>query len=252
MTNQDEQALTNEVPDIDPRTKATGHKGLRVASVAGIAIGLTVGAGAAASAATSGSTTTPRATTTGSTSQAPSGMHGAPAAFGTVKSVGVDSFIVTTHDGKTITVDVSTSTTYRDRAMTSSSFADVKVGEHVAAFGTERAGTVTATSVGFGRAGGQWGGRGARPAAIGTVKSVGVDSFIVTTHDGKTITVDVSTSTTYRDRDVTSPTLANIKVGENVAVFGAETSDIVTATSVGIRRPGGRGIGWSGNSMAGP
>jgi hypothetical protein len=38
---------------------------------------------------------------------------------------------------------------------------------------------------------------------------------------------------------VTSPTLANVTVGETVAAFGTEASGTVTATSVDIGTPGG-------------
>ena len=78
------------------------------------------------------------------------------------------------------------------------------------------------------------------PAASGTVASVGSDSFTITTKAGATDTVNVSSSTTYRDRGVTTPTFANVTVGENVAVFGTSTSGVVTATSVAIGVPGGR------------
>jgi hypothetical protein len=80
---------------------------------------------------------------------------------------------------------------------------------------------------------------GTPPAAIGTVTTVGASSFTIKTKDGTTVTVDVSGSTTYRDRGVSSPTLANVTVGENVAAFGTETSNTVTATSVAIGGPGG-------------
>jgi len=82
---------------------------------------------------------------------------------------------------------------------------------------------------------------GVRPAASGTVKSVGTDSFTLTTHGGTVVTVDVTGATTYRDRGVTSPTLANVTVGSRVAVVGTMTSNTVSATSVLIAGPG-----WAG------
>ena len=181
-----------------------------------------------------------------------------PAAFGTVTSVGSNTFALTTHDGTTVTVDVSSSTTYVDPAVTSLVL-DVKVGDHVAVFGTDTSDTVTATKVAIGgpdghggpRPGGHDGFGGTPPAAFGTVKSVGSNTFTLTTHDGTTVTVDVSSSTTYVESGARhrSPT---VKVGDHVAVFGTDTSDTVTATKVAIGGPENgpsrsfHGGGWGG------
>jgi preprotein translocase subunit YajC len=84
---------------------------------------------------------------------------------------------------------------------------------------------------------------GSPPAAMGTVASVGDGTFTLTTRDSTTVTVNVSATTTYRDPSVTSPTLANLTVGEHVAVFGTDASNVVTATSVAIGDPPGGGGG---------
>ena len=88
------------------------------------------------------------------------------------------------------------------------------------------------------------------PAAFGTVASVGANSFTITTKAGATDTVNVSSSTTYRDRGVTTPSLANVIVGESVAVFGTLNSGVVTATSVAIGTPGGWGGHFGGESAS--
>jgi hypothetical protein len=81
-------------------------------------------------------------------------------------------------------------------------------------------------------------GRGLRrPTAAGTVKSVGNGSFAVTTRDGTTVTVLVDTTTDYFGAGVPSPTMANVKVGEHIAVFGSDRSELVTADRVAIGRP---------------
>jgi hypothetical protein len=187
-----------------------------------------------------------------------------------VATVGTNSFTLTSHDGTTVTVDVSPSTTYADPAVSSASLADVKVGTHVAVFGTDNANTVAATKVAIGDghgpgAPGGPGGSGPRggtpPATFGTVASVGSNTFTVTAHDGTTVTVDVSSSTTYREFGVTSASIADVKVGTQVAVFGTETGNTVTATTVGIGAPHGTQTGpghghgpfpWSGNPGATP
>ena len=170
-----------------PNLRQRRRRGLRITTAAAVALGLAVGGGAVANATGSGSGTS----TSTSTPGAPP-WHGfggtPPAAFGTVASVGSDSFTLTTHDGTTVTVHVGSSTSYVDQAVTSPSLSDVKVGAHVAVFGTDTANTVTATKVDIGGPGGPGGhdghgGHGGHgfggtpPAAFGTVASVGSDTF---------------------------------------------------------------------------
>jgi hypothetical protein len=166
--------------------------------------------------------------------------------MGTVASVGTDTFTLTTRNG-TVTVDVGSGTTYFDQGVSSPGFADVVVGAHVAVFGTESSDTVTATKVavggpndpgGRGGPGGPGGPGGTPPVAMGTVASVGTDTFTLTTRNG-TVTVDVGSGTTYFDQGVSSPGFADVVVGAHVAVFGTESSDTVTATKVAVGGPNG-------------
>jgi hypothetical protein len=80
---------------------------------------------------------------------------------------------------------------------------------------------------------------GTPPAAAGTVESVGANSFTLKGRSGTTVTVDVGSTTTYRDGKVTSTTFANVTVGEMVSVEGTSASGVVTATSVQIGFGGG-------------
>ncbi|MDR3660544.1 MAG: DUF5666 domain-containing protein, partial [Mycobacterium sp.] len=136
------------------------RRGVWVTTAAACALGLAVAGGAVAGAATGSSTST---TTTPNHSGFPGGHAGfggtPPAAFGTVKSVGTDTFTLTTHDGMTVTVDVSSSTTYADPSVSSPTFSTLKVGDQVAVFGTDTSNTVTATKLAIGGRGG-WGGPG--------------------------------------------------------------------------------------------
>jgi hypothetical protein len=92
------------------------------------------------------------------------------------------------------------------------------------------------------------------PAAAGKVASVDTttgDSFTLIEPNGTVVTVEVSSTTTYRDGKVTAPTFANLKVGEMVSVQGTTASGTVTATSVfigfgGFGPGGGGGHGWGG------
>ena len=262
MTDQDVTGLTPELDaDPFPAFSQTRRRGVRVTTAAAVALALALsgGAVAGASSTTPGSTSTSSSGTPGWGARPPGGGC-PPVAVGTVKTVGDDTFTLTDQSGTTVTVDVSSSTTYRDPGVTSPTIANVTVGEHVAVFGTERSALVNATSVaigdppaggkggpgGSGHTGGPPGAGGSPPVAVGTVKTVGDDTFTLTDQSGTTVTVDVSSSTTYRDPGVTSPTIADVTVGEHVAVFGTESSAVVTATSVGIGGPPTGGPSWPG------
>jgi hypothetical protein len=178
--------------------------------------------------------------------------------------VGDGTFTITAQDGTTVTVNVSSATTYMDQGVTSASIANVTVGQHVAVFGSDTSNTVAATNVAIGNppTGGKGGPMGAPggkggtpPAAVGTVESVGDGTFTITAQDGTTVTVNVSSATTYMDQGVTSASIANVTVGEHVAVFGTDTSNTVAATNVAIGSPpaGGKGglLGASSGSPSG-
>ena len=135
---------------------------------------------------------------------------------------GVNFFTVKGHDGTTVTVDVTSSTTYKDQGVTSPSFANVTTGEMVSVEGTTASGIVTATSVfiGFGLAAysdlGRPPLRRARLSRSRLGRAARPDIFTVKGHDGTTVTVDVTSSTTYKDPGVTSPSFANVTTGEMV------------------------------------
>jgi hypothetical protein len=165
-----------------------------------------------------------------------------PSAVGKVASVDVsaNTFTLTTDSG-TVTVDVTSATTYRDYEVSSPSLSNVTVGTEVAVFGTSTNGVIAATSVAIDVPPPPPGGPDhERPSAVGKVASVdaSANTFTLTTDSG-TVTVDVTSATTYRDHDVTSPSLANVTVGEEVAVFGTSTNGTLDATSVCIGVPSG-------------
>ncbi len=229
------------------------RRGVRVTTAAAVALGLAIAGGVAGAASSSGSSGTP-SSSSGTTFTAQSGgmatCGSPPAAVGTVKSVGNDTFTLTTASGSTVTVDVGSATKYVDPSVSSPSFSNVTVGEHVAVMGTESSNTVTATSVligspsgmkglgGFGPGGP--GGPGGPPAAVGTVQSVGANTFTLTTASGSTVTVDVGSSTKYVDPSVSSPSFSSVTVGEHVAVIGTDSSNTVSATTVLIGAPPAR------------
>jgi hypothetical protein len=129
-----------------PRLRSKRRRGVTVTSAAAVALGLALAGGSVAAATTTGSSSTPSANGSSLPGRPPTGGS-PPTAVGTVKSVGDDTFVLTEPNGTTVTVDVTSTTTYRDPKVSSASFADVTVGQQVAVFGTESDGSVAATSI---------------------------------------------------------------------------------------------------------
>jgi hypothetical protein len=158
MSERDEQGVIIwSAPEPFPAVRQKSRRGIRVTTAAAIALGLVVTGGAVAGATSPSSASS----TAGSSADRPLMGGTPPVAFGTVKSVGEGTFTITTRDGTTVTVNVSSATTYRDRAVTSPTIANVTVGEHVAVFGTDSSNVVAATGVAIGGPGA--GGPGGRP-----------------------------------------------------------------------------------------
>ncbi len=96
------------------------------------------------------------------------------------------------------------------------------------------------------------GGTRLRPAAVGSVKSVGTSSFVLTTPSGTDMTVDVTAQTTYRDPKVTSPSFSDVTPGARVAVLGTTRTSQVTATTVMVGLPPRPGPGGPHTVPGGP
>jgi hypothetical protein len=168
----------------------------------------------------------------------------APDAEGTVTAVGDSSITVKTADGASLTINVTSSTTYTING-TTGALGGITVGNVVHADGTANAdGTFTATSVHV------------QPASLrGTVTAVGASSITIADASGATATINVTSSTTYRN-SAGSATLADVTVGSVVSAQGVRTSDgSLNATSVGIGtdlRDGGHGRGPGPRGFGGP
>src|ERR1039458_4504675 len=224
------------------RTRAMSNVA-RIAGLSAVVLGVGLASGGIAGAATTGGATTSPG---GHTSRYAGHFDGTrPAAVGTVSSLGANTFKLTSRNGTVVTVNVTSATTYRDRGVTAPSFSAVTVDSHVAVVGPDTSNTVAATSVLIGGFGGHHFGNGLRtpPAAIGTVSSLGTNTFKLTSRNGSVVTVSVTSATKYRDRGVTAPSFSNVTVGSRVAVVGPDTSNTVAATSVLIGGFGGHHFG---------
>jgi hypothetical protein len=168
-----------------------------------------------------------------------------PTIDGTVKDVTSSGFTVTTRDGLTWTVTVSSSTVYHlGSSDATGSKSDVTAGAEVVVQGTQGTGnTIAATSV-----------RVEMPRVGGQVSAKDGSTLTVKRQDGTTFTVKTTSSTTYRVAGVTNPTLSDITVGMWIAAEGPQGSDgSITALVVAAGQGGDRGgPGFGGPGFGGP
>jgi hypothetical protein len=171
-----------------------------------------------------------------------------PTAAGTVSSVAAGSVTITQSDGSSRTLTLTESTTYTQGGATVSKGA-LAVGVRISAQGTvASSGSFTATSITI------------TPSnVLGTVASKTATAIVVTTKAGKSVTVNVSSTTKYNLRGVASPTLADVAVGYRIQAQGILNADgSLTATAVAAGpndQPGfgpGGGSGRGGGRRGGP
>jgi hypothetical protein len=145
-----------------------------------------------------------------------------PTVTGTVSAVTSSSVTITLAGGSSQTLALTSATTYTQGGATVTHAALV-VGVRIQAQGTvDTSGNFTATSIAI-----------APSSVTGTVASKTATTIAVTTASGKTVTVNVSSSTTYEIRGVSGATLANVAVGDRIAAEGTLNADgSLTATVV--------------------
>jgi hypothetical protein len=168
-----------------------------------------------------------------------------PTVAGTVASVSGSTVTLTTRGGGSQKVVLTSSTTYEVGGKAGTKDA-VVAGAQIVARGTLATdGTLTATSVTV-----------APATAAGTVKEKSASSITLTVRDGSTVVVKVSSTTTYQVDGITSPTLADVKVGAVVMASGTSNADGSLAATVvrswAAGQDGGPGMGGFGHGMGGP
>jgi hypothetical protein len=160
---------------------------------------------------------------------------------------GNGTFTIMNRNADLRVVNVDTSTVYSSRDFTSPTFANVCVDEMVGATGTRSGHRISATDVmiwstvpddlsAFGMVI-SVNGSGAT-GACGTAGASG--TFTVLRRNGKQTVVNVSPTTTFQMKDVTSPSFANVCVNEMVGSHGTFSSGgVLNADRVRIfARPG--------------
>ncbi len=208
-----------------------------------VALGVLSGA-AVLSGVTVASASTARASTPNLSPPHPgAGLRGArPVVDGKVTGLGSGSFTVLDRSSKSYTVDVTGTTIYREHNASAPGIGDIKVGTFVDVLGSVTGTTVMATAVRIEAHephSAPFRPMGALPDAVGKVTSVGTTSFTIEDRTGKSMTVDVTGTTTYEEPGATSPSIGDIKVGDFAAVSGTVTGSTVVATNVhfGDRHP---------------
>jgi len=168
----------------------------------------------------------------------------ADAACGTMGGNG--TFTIMNRSAVQKVVNVTTSTAYFARGISSPTFANVCVDEMVGATGTRDNGVITATDVMI------WSTVPDDFSAFGMVISVNGSSatgacgvagaagtFTVLRRNASQTIVNVSTTTTFLMKDVASPTFANVCVNEMVGSHGPVSGGTLNADRVRIfARPG--------------
>lgn len=163
-----------------------------------------------------------------------------PAVAGTVASVSGSTVTVTQRNGSTSKVVLTSTTTYQLAGETTTRDAVVTGTRIVARGALASDGTLTATSVDV-----------APATSAGTVKEKGSSSLTLTTRDGSTVTIKVSSSTTYMVGGVTTPTLADVKVGDIVMAAGSRNADGSLSATVVRSHTAGQ-FGGPGGGFGGP
>ena len=166
---------------------------------------------------------------------------GQPGVFGTVTSVNGTTLTVTskgfekTATATTYTVDTTNATVTKNNA--ASTVADIAVGDTIMIQGTVSGTSVTATTIRDGVAQPQTAIQGnGQPVTAGSVTSISGNIITITNASNVTYTVD-ATNAKFSIKGVTSPTISNIAVGDNLTVQGTVSGTSVTASSVIDQKP---------------
>ena len=163
------------------------------------------------------------------------GMNGAGRGVaGAVASVSGTTFTVTSKAGPnggtatTYTVDASKATVTKNN--TTSSVSNIVVGDTVMVQGTVSGTSVTATNIRDGVNQPVIQGNG-QPVVAGSITAINGSTITITNKSNVTYTID-ATSAKFVVGGVTSPTISNVVVGDNIVVQGTVNGNSVTASSV--------------------
>jgi len=156
--------------------------------------------------------------------------------IGTVSALSASGFTLTTANGTVDTVNVSSTTVYKEHGVSSATLSNVVNGDTAIVVGTNTSSTIAAETVIIAMAtqkGGHhdtaWSGA---TITAGAITTIGANTFTITTTTGASDTVNVSNTTVYREHGASGVSFNTLTTGQNVAVIGTVTTGTVTALAI--------------------
>jgi hypothetical protein len=152
------------------------------------------------------------------------------AVIGDVKSINGAIFTLATPQRGDVQIQTTDRTRFRAKDNASFSLADLKVGDRVTVQGRWQdaklqANVVILIPVNL------------RDKALGQVQSITGSTLAIIKAEGGTLNVATTAATKFHAKGLQNPTLADIKVGDIVAVIGQLNGDTLTASHVGFHTP---------------
>jgi hypothetical protein len=162
-------------------------------------------------------------------------------ALGQVQSISGSTIALTRPDGSALNVATTDGTKYHTKGLENPSLADIKVGDVVIATGVLEDDTLTASHVGFQTPRAKTG-----PLAAGKIATITGGTLTLEQPFGQslTVTTDANTFVVQRGEDgLTVISVADVQVGDGVAVLGVRSSDGKSIAAKAIMVGNGEGVG---------
>jgi hypothetical protein len=150
--------------------------------------------------------------------------------IGEVKSINGTAFTVTTKARGDVPIQTTDRTRFRAKDDANFSLADLKVGDRVTVQGRWQDAKLQANVVILIPA-------NLRDKALGQVQSITGSTLAIIKAEGGTLNVATTAETKYHAKGIQNPTLADIKVGDIIAVVGQLNGATLTASHVGFHTP---------------
>jgi hypothetical protein len=168
--------------------------------------------------------------TVGVAAAAPAEAPRSDTVIGEVKSINGTAFTVTTKERGDVAIQTTDRTRFRAKDNANFSLSDLKVGDRVTVQGRWQDAKLQANVVILIPA-------NLRDKALGQVQSITGSTLAIIKAEGGTLKVVTTAETKYHAKGIQNPTLADIKVGDIVAVIGQLNGDTLTASHVGFHTP---------------
>jgi riboflavin synthase alpha subunit len=168
--------------------------------------------------------------TVGVAAAAPTEAPRTDTVLGDVKSINGAAFTVTTKERGDVSIQTTDRTRFRAKDNANFSLSDLKVGDRVTVQGRWQDAKLQANVVVLIPA-------NLRDKALGQVQSITGNTLTIVKAESGTLNVVTTAETKFHAKNLPNPTLADIKVGDIVAVVGQLTGETLTASHVGFHTP---------------